>query len=158
MASTPTPASLVIDGASTSATSFYAFDSIDSRFYIRARIDTYSDYLMFRIIAKIPSTRERSSIIPELFFDAMMDHFSNQPGGLPTAIRSIWDDTNPECMTNLERFNNALLANGDEITAAKTTFTGRMAAKYNYHTIVLGLADPPNGPAPYRRVTVYFKR
>lgn len=161
----PTPAgppssnpSIMVDGRGTSATTFHAHDCNDKRFFIRGRIDTYSDYLSFRIATTILSSGDKSAIKPEEFFDAMMTHFRLQAGGLPAAIHAIWDDADPEFVTNLARFNAALAAGADEEGAAGATFTGRMAKKYNYTTVVFGVTDPPNGPPPYRKVTVYFKK
>ena len=148
----------MVDRQATSATSFYAYDCTDRRFFIRGRIDTYSDYLTFRIATKILSTGDKSAIKPEDFFDAMMEHFRQQPGGLPAAIHSIWDDNDPEFITNLRRFNAALATGANETTAATTTFTGRMAKQYNYNNVVLGITDPPNGPPPYKKANVYFKK
>lgn len=153
----PSNPSIVVDSAGTSATTFHAFDRNDRRFFIRGRVDTYSDYLVFRVRATILSTGEKSAVNPEEFFDAMMGHFRSQPGGLPEAIHAIWEDTDPEFVTNLQRFNDALLAGDDEKTAAGQTFTGRMARKYNYNTLVIGVTDPPIGP-PYRKAHVYFKK
>lgn len=124
--------SIVVDLGGTSILTFRAFDSSDNRFSIQGRIDTYSDYLAFRIRTRILSTGERSVIPPDDYFDAMMTHFSQQPGGLPAAIHAIWTDRDSECLTNLNRFNAALAAGDIEAVAAGKTFTGRMAAKYNY--------------------------
>jgi hypothetical protein len=152
------PPSLVVDPQGTTAISFFAYDSADRRFCISGRIDPHSDYLTFRIVTRILSTGEKSAVKPEELFDAMMAHFGQQPGGLPEAIRGIWDSSDPEFVTNLERFNAALAAGNDEATAARATFTGRMATKYGYNTVVVGVTDPPNGPPPYTKVNVYFKK
>jgi hypothetical protein len=150
--------SIVVDRPGTSATSYYAYDSNDRRFFIRGRVDTYTDYLTFRISTRILSTGHKSAVSPEEFFDAMMAHFRQQPGGMPAAIHAIWDDKDPEFVTNLARFNAALAAGADEKAAAGATFTGRVAKKHNYNDVVPGVTDPPNGPPPYRKVNVYFKR
>ena len=152
------PQSLVVDPQGTTPTSFFAHDAADPRYYVRGRIDPHSDYLLFRIITRILSTGERSAVSPEALFDAMMSHFGQQPGGLPAAIRGIWDHADPEFVTNLDRFNAALAAGNDEATAARATFTGRMATKYGYNTVVMGVTDPPNGPPPYTKANVYFKK
>jgi hypothetical protein len=152
------PPSLVVDPQGTTPTTFFAYDAADRRFYVRGRIDLHSDYLTFRIVTRILSTSERSAVNPEALFDAMMSHFSQQSGGIPEAIRGIWDSADPEFVTNLDRFNAALAAGNDEATAARATFTGRMATKYGYTTVVMGVTDPPNGPPPYTKVNVYFKK
>jgi hypothetical protein len=154
----PQNARIVVDASGTSAVTFFAHDAADRRFFIRGRIDTYADTPTFRIVTRILSTGERSGIPPAELFDAMMSHFAAQPGGSPAVLRGIWDDSDPEFVTNLDRFNAVLLAGADEETAAQATFTGRMAARYNYPTVVMGVTDPPLGPPPYRKVNVYFKR
>lgn len=146
-----------VDPLGTGPASFHAFDAADPRFFIRGRIDTYADHLFFRIATRIPSTGEKSLIDPEEFFDAMMAHFGRQPGGHPTAIRGVWEDRDPDFATNLIRFHAALAAGDDEPTAATKTFTGRMAAKYNYTEVVFGVTDPPTGP-PYTKVNVHFRK
>jgi hypothetical protein len=153
---TPNPA-VVVDGRGTTPTTFFAHDAADPRFSVRGRIDPHTDYLTFRIVTRILSTGERSAVAAEDLFDAMMAHFGRQPGGLPEVIRGIWDSSDPEFVTNLERFNAALAAGDDEPAAAGKTFTGRVARKYHYHTVVMGVTDPPTGP-PYTKVSVYFKR
>jgi len=149
---------IVVDAYLTSAISFHAYDFNDKRFFVRGRIDTYADYLTFRIATRILSTGEKSAIDPEDFFDAMMAHFGLQPGGLPDAIHAIWDGSDPGFITNLAWFNAALAAGVDEKTVASATFTGRMSKKYSYNTVVMGVTDPPNGPSPYTKVKVYFKK
>ncbi len=146
----------IADPSGTTATTFHAFDATDRRFFVRARIDTYTDHLTFRIATRIPSTGEKSAVAPDELFDAMMTHFGRQVGGYPAAIRGIWDRSDPDFATNLDRFNAALAAGDDEPTAAMKTFTGRMAARYNYTTVVFGVTDPPTGP-PYSKANVYFK-
>lgn len=149
---------IAVDGSVTTSTSFYAYDSSDRRFYIRGRIDHHTDYLLFRIVTRILSTGEKSSVKAEELFDAMMAHFQQQPGGLPEAIRGMWDSLDPEFTTNLNRYNAALAAGDSEETAALRTFTGRMAIKYNYNIVVLGVTDPPSGRPPFKKVNVYFKK
>lgn len=150
--------SIVVDNSSTTPTSFHAYDSRDRRFYVRGRIDHHTDYLSFRIVTRILSTGEKSSIKAEELFDAMMAHFQQQSGGLPEAIRGIWDYMDSEFTTNLDRFNAALAAGDDETAAAFKTFTGRMAIKYKYYIAVMGVTDPPTGRPPFKKVNVYFKK
>jgi hypothetical protein len=156
--SSGTPA-IVVDPGSTGGF-FKAYESSDPRFQITGRIDSYSDNLSFTIVTRILSTAEKCAIpnAAEAFFDAMMAHFQNS-GGLPAALRGIWDSSDPELTTNLTRFNDAILAGDDELTAAGKTFTGRMAKKYHYDLISFGLKEPPNAiPGHYSRVHAYFRK
>jgi hypothetical protein len=147
----------IVPHANNKADRFTAFDRNDGRFFISGYVDHYSDCLSFTIVAKIRSTGERSTIPPGEFFDSMMNHFK-QSGGDPECIRGIWNDSEPEKMSNLNSFNAALAAGKSEVESAKETFTGKMAAKYNYTLVSFGVFDPPMGPPPYKSANAYFRK
>ena len=153
----PSHPDLLPDTINNQADRYYAFDRKDSRFFILGFIDAYSDTLRLTIITKILSTGESSSIPAEVFFDEMMTYFQSK-GGYPNAIRGIWNDSNLERTTNLDRFNHLVLAGKSMEEAAKGTFTGRMAVKYHYTKINFCPSDKPNGPDPYHSVNAYFRK
>ena len=148
----------IVPDPKSTADFYVAKDCQDPRFFVTGRIDSYTDCLIFTIVTKIRSTQERSSIPPEDFFDAMMAHFGKSAGGHPACIRGIWNDSDEERKTNLNIFNTLKAAGKSDEDAAKGTFTGRMAVKYNYSKVSFGAFAPPNGPAPYQSVNAYFRK
>jgi hypothetical protein len=155
-ASNPNPR--LVASPNNGADFYSAYDCNDQRFYITGRIDQHSDCLYYTIVVKIRSSGERSSIPPEDFFDAMIAHFEQTSGGQPMCIRGIWNDSDEELKTNLNIFNSLKAAGMTDDDAATGTFTGKMARKYGYNRISFGPFDPPNGPAPYKSVSAYFRK
>jgi hypothetical protein len=159
----PTPSSMhgqpvpTIDPNRTNSASFYAYDHTDHRFFISAYLDR-NDNLLFTIIRKILGATDKSLIPAEMFFDVMMIHFQNCAGGLPLAIRAIWDNSDPQLVTNLQRFNDAIKAGADPETAAWKTFTGKMAKKWGFTNLVPGISEPPGATHDFTKVVYYFKR
>lgn len=146
----PNPQITVIN---TSFDEYQAVDNQDPRFFIHGTI--LRSGLHFTLRVRDLKTQERSIIPAKDFFDAMMNHL--EPGDPPFyVINGTWDITNLDLSSNLWKFNSLVGIGYDHISAAKETFTGRLAADWGYTEIVFVRLEPINTTSNFTHIKVQF--
>jgi hypothetical protein len=144
-----------VTSSPTSATTFRTEDGNDSDFFIFGTVG--NGVLKFEVVRKLPN--KTSTITGREFFDAMWAHL----GSKVKVIEGSWDNTNPQRVDNLKRFNQAT-ANPKvplETAALVATRTGQWADDLGYSKVTFILLDPdpqtgPNARGHFTKVIVYF--
>ena len=81
-------------------------------------------------------TNSKSDKIGEEMFKDMMDHYKNK--GLEVkGITSSWSNLEEGSSKNFEEYKNNLKTSKSKADAARNTFTGRMASKYGFNTVMI---------------------
>jgi hypothetical protein len=133
-------------------TSFRAEDCSDSRFFIEGSVRA-GGILSFLVVAQLRDGT-RGTVSGAEFFEAMWTALASQV----TVIEAEWSATNPDWVTNLNAFNDAILRGASDEVAATQTPTGKYATRKMYTRVAIIRALPAGARGQYQDVLVHFTK